>query len=99
MKSYKTIMHIWLSFVSLSGFLVGWILLGKATELSYTGSDSQPMVVEFQDIPTVTDAAAQTAQPSLLAQVIQMTTNQSTPQQASLSTTKTRKRRIRTKAS
>lgn len=97
MNTYKKIVHIWLSFVSISGFLVGWVFLGRATEMNYvtdtaSNTDGNSITVSFAPIPQIVEPVSAADNGG----TVNITTNN---QVAQASTFTTRPRRLRTRAS
>lgn len=95
MNSYKKIMHVWLTFVSVCGFLVGWVFLGRSSELSYladanTSTNDGSVTVTFEPIPQIVEPQSNSTTTSL---------NISTQSQAAQASVITPRRALRTRAS
>ncbi len=52
MKTYKTILHLWITFVSLLSFLVGWVMLAHSRK-PVQPSQNQNSVLNLAPLPTL----------------------------------------------
>ncbi len=52
MKTYKTILHLWITFISLLSFLVGWVMLAHSRK-PVQPSQNQNNVVNLAPLPTL----------------------------------------------
>ncbi|MFN8434525.1 MAG: hypothetical protein U0V18_10910 [Anaerolineales bacterium] len=62
MNLYRNLLKIWISIVSLAGFVMGWVFISQASELenvTYVGNTAITMP-ELQPIPTVDGLAGET---------------------------------------
>ena len=62
MNLYRNLLKIWISIVSLAGFVMGWVFISQASELenvTYVGNTAVTMP-ELQPIPTVDGLAGET---------------------------------------